>query len=43
VRRERLAEPVDVDACDEEVGVLRIVAEQLVTDRASDDVSVQPE
>jgi hypothetical protein len=43
VRLERGAQPVDVDARNEEVGVLGVDAEQLVADRAADDVCVQPE
>ena len=43
VRLERGAQAVDVDAGDEEVGVLRVEAEQLVADRAADEVGVEAE
>ena len=40
---ERCAQPFDVDAGHEEVGVLRRVPEQLVADRAADHVGGEPE
>ena len=43
VRGERGAQAGDVDAGDEEVRVLRVEPEQLVADRAADDVRVEPE
>src|SRR6476661_10682827 len=43
VRRESLAQSRDVDARDEEVCVLRVDAEQLVADRAADDIRVELE
>src|SRR5207253_7598177 len=43
VRLERGAQPLDVDAGNEEVSVLRLVPEQLVAHGAADDVRVQPE
>jgi hypothetical protein len=43
VRLERGAQAVDVDRRNEEVGVLRLAPEQLVSHGAADDVGVQPE
>ena len=43
VRRERRAQPLGVDARDEEVGVLRVEPEQLVAHGAADEVGVEPE
>ena len=43
VRLERPRRPVGVDARHEEVGVLRLEAEQLVADGAADEVRVEPE
>jgi hypothetical protein len=40
VSRERLAEALDIDPGNEEVRVLRVDAEELVADRAADDVRV---
>ncbi len=43
VRRERLPQLLGVDAEHEEVGVLRVQAEQLVANRAADEVRVEPQ
>jgi hypothetical protein len=43
VRLERALQPVGVDAGNEKVGVLRLQAEQLVADRAADEIRVEPE
>jgi hypothetical protein len=43
VRRERPPQAGDVDRGDEEVGVLRLAAEQRVAYRTTDDVGVEPE
>src|SRR5581483_11329464 len=43
VRREPLAQPLDIQSGNEEVGVLRLVTEQLVADRTADEVGVEPE
>jgi hypothetical protein len=40
---ERALEPVGVDAGNEEVRVLRLEPEQLVADRAADEIRVEPE
>ena len=43
VRRERVAKLIGVEPGDEEVGVLRRAAEQLVADGAADEVRIEPE
>jgi hypothetical protein len=43
VRSKRVAESLDVDTRDEEVRILRLAPEQLVADRAADNVGVEAE
>src|SRR5439155_1673950 len=43
VRFEHRSEAVGIDAGDEEVRVLRVLSEQLVADRAADEVRIEPE